>query len=161
MPTDADRPGEYPRLMSMPERVVWDLCGCGYEDFRQPPYHTLVITRPIPRGALRYDVHCPFPTNDDGEHLDLHYCTMIDSWPTMRVQTEGAHIEMQWRAIGLCFVEWEANNAGVDHLLDVGLRIPRWAKTPGQIDVRLETYGEGADFELWLAPVDPALAAMG
>lgn len=151
---------DYPRLMSMPERVVWDLCGCRYEDFRQPPHHTLVISRPVPRGKLQFEVLCPFPTNDDGEHHDLHYCTMIDTWPQLRIRTEGAYIEMAWRAIGMCFVRWEADNVGIELMLDAGLDLPAWAKQPGMVPVHLANYGEGDDFELWLTPVDPALAAM-
>lgn len=142
------------------EQVVWELCGVGYEDMRQPPYHQLKINRERPSSALDFTVMCPFPVNDAGEHLDLHYCTMIDTWPAMRLATEGAKIEMQWRAIGMCFVCWEADAVGIDYLLDVGSRIPTWAKKPGKVDVRLETYGEKDDFVVWLAPVDPRLAAL-
>jgi hypothetical protein len=146
-------------LRSIDERVAWEL-GCCYEDFRQPPYHQLVITRPYARAAVKFELRCPFPVNDSGEHVDLHYCTMIDTWPSIRHAVEGAKIEMAWRAIGLCFVCWEADNAGIDHLLDVGLRIPAWAKKPGTINVILEHYGTGTEFTVWLAPVDPELAAM-
>lgn len=146
-------------LRNADERIVWELCGCAYENFRQPPYHQLKITRHHPRAEVTFELLCPFPMNEAGEHDDLHYCTMIDAWPQLRLKTEGAQIEMAWRAIGMCFVQWEANNAGIDHLLDVGLRIPGWAKRSGVIDVFLDTFGQGEDFTVWIAPVDPALAA--
>jgi hypothetical protein len=149
------------QLLSIPERTVWEMTGGRYEDFRQPPYHQLHVTRASARGALVHEVRCPFPTNQAGEHVDLHYCTMVDAWPTLRLAVEGAHIEMCWRAIGCCFVQWECDNTGVTYMLDAGLHVPEWARQPGVYDVQLETYGEGSDFTVWLAPIDPALRAMG